>query len=287
MAQCLRGGGFDVSRGIRRGPCPGQRLWRGQRWWGPWWGSSEWLCGCEGWQGMSGRGRVEPGTGSLAAVRRPLSRPAAGVLANDHPRAPDRIRGRAMSVDLQALTHYDVIIIGAGAAGLMCAITAGPDEAAACCCSTTPPEPGAKILISGGGRCNFTNTATAPERFLSDNSAFRPLRAGPLHPRSIHRSGATPRHRLPRESQRPVVLRRFRARHRRHAAGRGPRLLAVDLRLAHTDHRPEQSRLIPCRHRSRRIHRAQPGSGHRRIIDPQTWRHRLRVRRRAPASACV
>ena len=66
---------------------------------------------------------------------------------------------------------FDVIILGAGAAGLMCAITAGQrgrrvlllDHAA---------EPGAKILISGGGRCNFTNTFTAPERFLSDNSHF-------------------------------------------------------------------------------------------------------------------
>jgi predicted Rossmann fold flavoprotein len=67
--------------------------------------------------------------------------------------------------------HHDVIILGAGAAGLMCAITAGQrgrrvlllDHAA---------EPGAKILISGGGRCNFTNTFTAPECFLSDNPHF-------------------------------------------------------------------------------------------------------------------
>jgi predicted Rossmann fold flavoprotein len=69
------------------------------------------------------------------------------------------------------MLHHDVIILGAGAAGLMCAITAGQrgrrvlllDHAA---------EPGAKILISGGGRCNFTNTGTAPERFLSDNPHF-------------------------------------------------------------------------------------------------------------------
>src|ERR1700681_988884 len=69
------------------------------------------------------------------------------------------------------MSHHDVIIIGAGAAGLMCAITAGRrgrrvlllDHAA---------EPGAKILISGGGRCNFTNTLTAPDRFLSDNPHF-------------------------------------------------------------------------------------------------------------------
>ncbi|GAC1346348.1 MAG: NAD(P)/FAD-dependent oxidoreductase [Acetobacteraceae bacterium] len=69
------------------------------------------------------------------------------------------------------MTYYDVIILGAGAAGLMCAISAGRrgrrvlllDHAA---------EAGAKILISGGGRCNFTNTQTAPERFLSDNPHF-------------------------------------------------------------------------------------------------------------------
>ncbi len=69
------------------------------------------------------------------------------------------------------MSHHDVIILGAGAAGLMCAITAGQrgrrvlllDHAA---------EPGAKILISGGGRCNFTNTGTSPERFLSDNPHF-------------------------------------------------------------------------------------------------------------------
>ena len=67
--------------------------------------------------------------------------------------------------------HYDAIIIGAGAAGLMCALTAGQrgrrvlllDHAA---------QAGAKILISGGGRCNFTNTQTEPARFLSDNPHF-------------------------------------------------------------------------------------------------------------------
>jgi predicted Rossmann fold flavoprotein len=65
----------------------------------------------------------------------------------------------------------DVIIIGAGAAGLMCAMVAARrgrrvlvfDHAA---------EPGRKILISGGGRCNFTNRDTAPARFFSANPHF-------------------------------------------------------------------------------------------------------------------
>jgi predicted Rossmann fold flavoprotein len=66
---------------------------------------------------------------------------------------------------------FDAIIIGAGAAGLMAAMTAGRrgrrvlllDHGAA---------PGAKILISGGGRCNFTNRETPAARFLSANPPF-------------------------------------------------------------------------------------------------------------------
>ncbi len=68
-------------------------------------------------------------------------------------------------------TIYDVIIIGAGAAGLMCAIEAGKrgrsvlllDHAA---------KPAEKIRISGGGRCNFTNLYTSPDNFLSQNPRF-------------------------------------------------------------------------------------------------------------------
>ncbi|MBB3929718.1 hypothetical protein GGR25_000737 [Kaistia hirudinis] len=66
---------------------------------------------------------------------------------------------------------FDVVVIGAGAAGLMCAIEAGKrgrrvlvvDHAKAA---------GEKIRISGGGRCNFTNLNAAPKNFLSDNPHF-------------------------------------------------------------------------------------------------------------------
>jgi len=66
---------------------------------------------------------------------------------------------------------FDVLVIGAGAAGLMCGIEAGKrgrrvlvvDHAKA---------PGEKIRISGGGRCNFTNLRTAPAAFLSENPRF-------------------------------------------------------------------------------------------------------------------
>lgn len=69
------------------------------------------------------------------------------------------------------MEFHDLVVIGAGAAGLMCAIEAGKrgrkaivlDHAAA---------PGEKIRISGGGRCNFTNRHAGPANFLSQNPGF-------------------------------------------------------------------------------------------------------------------
>ncbi len=69
------------------------------------------------------------------------------------------------------MSDCDVIIIGGGAAGLMCALTAGQrgkrvaviEHAERC---------GKKILMSGGGRCNFTNTGVTPAQYLSANPHF-------------------------------------------------------------------------------------------------------------------
>ena len=66
---------------------------------------------------------------------------------------------------------YDVIVLGAGAAGLMCAAQAGQRGRRAIVIDHAD-APGKKILISGGGRCNFTNIHTAPDRFLSANPHF-------------------------------------------------------------------------------------------------------------------
>ncbi len=66
---------------------------------------------------------------------------------------------------------FDVIILGGGAAGLMCALTAG-QRGAKVLLLEHAERVGAKILISGGGRCNFTNLASAPDRFLSGNPHF-------------------------------------------------------------------------------------------------------------------
>jgi len=66
---------------------------------------------------------------------------------------------------------YDVIIIGAGAAGLMCAIEAGKRGRRVLVLEKAN-KPGKKILISGGGRCNFTNLYTEPDAYLSNNPHF-------------------------------------------------------------------------------------------------------------------
>ncbi len=81
-------------------------------------------------------------------------------------------------------TGYDAIVLGAGGAGLMCAATAGQrgrrvlviDHAEA---------PGKKILISGGGRCNFTNVHTVPDRFLSANKHFAKSALGRYRPQDF------------------------------------------------------------------------------------------------------
>jgi predicted Rossmann fold flavoprotein len=65
----------------------------------------------------------------------------------------------------------DVVILGAGAAGLMCALTAGRRGRRVVVLDHAR-QAGEKILISGGGRCNFTNLQCRPERFLSDNPHF-------------------------------------------------------------------------------------------------------------------
>ncbi|MCY7339519.1 MAG: NAD(P)/FAD-dependent oxidoreductase [Sphingomonas bacterium] len=69
------------------------------------------------------------------------------------------------------MKQYDAIILGAGAAGLMAALVAG-QRGRRVLLIDHADEPGKKILISGGGRCNFTNLHTAPDRYVSANPHF-------------------------------------------------------------------------------------------------------------------
>ncbi|MGN6376641.1 MAG: NAD(P)/FAD-dependent oxidoreductase [Sphingomonas sp.] len=66
---------------------------------------------------------------------------------------------------------YDAIIVGAGGAGMMCAAVAG-QRARRVLLVDHNDEPGRKILISGGGRCNFTNVDATADRYLSANPHF-------------------------------------------------------------------------------------------------------------------
>ncbi|MEC5209571.1 putative Rossmann fold flavoprotein [Psychrobacter sp. PL15] len=68
-------------------------------------------------------------------------------------------------------SHYDVIIIGAGASGLYCALTAGRRGRRVLVLDHAN-KAGKKILMSGGGRCNFTNYFVEPEHFIGANQHF-------------------------------------------------------------------------------------------------------------------
>ena len=66
------------------------------------------------------------------------------------------------------MTHVHTLILGAGAAGLMCAAHTGPDTLSI----DHAKSPGEKIRISGGGRCNFTNMHCDAHAFLGENPHF-------------------------------------------------------------------------------------------------------------------
>ena len=69
------------------------------------------------------------------------------------------------------MTHHDVIILGAGGAGLFCAGIAA-QRGRRVVVLDHAPEPGRKIVISGGGRCNFTNVGASWDRYVSANPQF-------------------------------------------------------------------------------------------------------------------
>ena len=69
------------------------------------------------------------------------------------------------------MNNYDVIVIGGGAAGLFCALTAGQRGRSVLVLDSSN-KVGKKILMSGGGGCNFTNLDIAPENYLSNNPHF-------------------------------------------------------------------------------------------------------------------
>lgn len=83
-------------------------------------------------------------------------------------------------------TAVDVVVIGGGAAGLMCAIEAGKRGRRVVVIEHNR-RIGCKILISGGGRCNFTNLHTGPENFVSSNRHFAKSALARYQPRDFLR----------------------------------------------------------------------------------------------------
>ena len=196
------------------------------------------------------------------------------------------LRGhRAARLMTSAMESFDVVIVGAGAAGLMCAITAGQSRPARAAARSCRPA-GAKILISGGGRCNFTNLEISARALSLRQPALLQIRAQPLHAARFHRAGRAPSHCLSREDPRPAVLRRIGARDPRDAAGgmRGRRR-----RPARSDTAsPRSSRAdrfrIETNHAG--FDRAGVGARDRRPLDSKDGRDRLRLRGRAALRSC-
>jgi predicted Rossmann fold flavoprotein len=81
-------------------------------------------------------------------------------------------------------SNWDAIVLGAGAAGMMCAMTAGA-RGRRMLLADHAEAPGKKILISGGGRCNFTNMDTAADRYLSANPHFAKSALGRYTPKDF------------------------------------------------------------------------------------------------------
>ncbi|MCK9555322.1 NAD(P)/FAD-dependent oxidoreductase [bacterium] len=72
---------------------------------------------------------------------------------------------------MKVKNHFDVIIIGVGASGLMCALSAGKRGRSVLVLEHSK-EAGAKVLVSGGGKCNFTNLSVDKENYISENPHF-------------------------------------------------------------------------------------------------------------------
>jgi predicted Rossmann fold flavoprotein len=82
------------------------------------------------------------------------------------------------------IRKFDVIVLGAGAAGLMCAAVAGQRSRRVLLLEHNT-QPGRKILISGGGRCNFTNIHCTPANFISENPHFAKSALAGYEPRQF------------------------------------------------------------------------------------------------------
>ncbi len=85
------------------------------------------------------------------------------------------------------MERFDAIVVGAGAAGMFCAAQAG-QLGCRVLLLDNGKKPGRKILMSGGGRCNFTNMYVEPAAYLSQTRILQ-ICPGALHPVGLYRAG--------------------------------------------------------------------------------------------------
>ena len=102
--------------------------------------------------------------------------------------------------------EWDVIVVGAGAAGLFCAITAAK-RGRRVLVVDNGKRIGRKILMSGGGRCNFTNIYASPANYLSANPHFCKSALSQVYPMGFYCLSCAVPNPLPRKDLGPVVLR--------------------------------------------------------------------------------
>ena len=185
---------------------------------------------------------------------------------------------------MTAAAPFDAIVIGAGAAGLMCAARRGPARRARAA-DRARDEARREDPHLRRRPLQLHQPARAAGDLPVGQPALLPLGAGALHAARLHRPGRAPRHRLPREAQGPAVLRRL-------DASRSSRCCCAECAAGAC------ALAMPCRVRrgrgatATRLPRSTPTRGsaaargaghrHRRPVDPEDRRERFRLSRRAP-----
>ena len=179
---------------------------------------------------------------------------------------------------------YDAIVLGAGGAGLMCAAVAG-QRGRRVLLIDHAERAGKKILISGGGRCNFTNVNAAPERFLSANPHFAKSALGRYRPEDF--IALVDRHRIAwHEKTLGQLFCDGSARQIVHMLMEECAKGGVRISLGKAIARREPRRRPVHRPLWRRDrHGARSGDRHRRPLHPEDGRDRLRLRSGAAVRA--
>ena len=171
---------------------------------------------------------------------------------------------------------FDALILGGGAAGLMCAIEAGKRGRRVALIDHAD-RLGKKILISGGGRCNFTNIHCEPENFLSANPHFAKSALARYTPADF--IALVEKYRIPYHEKTLGQL--FCDRSARDILAmleEECRLAGVSIFLNTRIQQVSRGGSVRRSSTQRRVSRARPSCSHRWPFHPQDWRNLIRLR---------